>query len=503
MVKKMNNTELKENGLSTEEEFIQSLSQQELGEEYDSSGVPLYYADGKVYTDNSDAHTLIFGNTGSKKTRNFVIPSVYTMGMAGESMIISDPKGEIYCNTSGYLRNNGYSIMVLNLREPEKSSQWNPLMLPYKYYRDGKADKAIEMISDLCMQLKAQVHAEIDLYWENQAMDLLVGMILMLFECETDENKIHIESIQRMRMYIALENTTDAKSCVFWDLIRTFPDNSIIRYKLASIYNLRNVEKTLSCVVSTLDSMLRCFIFNKKLLNLMSSSNISFEAIAQKKTALYLITPDEKKTYHFLVSVFVKQCYECLIDFAQESNDSFLPLRINFILDEFSNFPRIADMPAMISAARSRNIRFLLIVQSKQQLLAEYGDDAETIKSNCKNWIYLSCRELSLLREIEELCGTCEIDGKQYPLLTITQLQRLQIGWEDSQALILRSGMAPFISWVKDFSIYPQAKFEKSCFPNTVTEPPNCFSVLKYVHDKLAKELEKQEEVSLDGLFDD
>lgn len=505
-LEKMKITELNENSLSTEEEFVQSLSRQEPGEEYDSSGVPLYYADGKVYTDNSDAHTLIFGNTGSKKTRNFVIPSVYTMGMAGESMIISDPKGEIYCNTSGYLKNRGYSVMVLNLREPEKSSQWNPLMLPYEYYRNGKADKAVEMVSDLCMQLKLQVHTERDLFWENQAMDLLTGMILMLFECESDENKVHMESIQRMRMYIAVENSSDAKSCVFWDFIRTFPDNSIIRYKLASIYNLRNVEKTLNCVVSTLDSMLRCFIFNKKLLNLMSLSNISFKAIAQGKTALYLITPDEKKTYHFLVSVFVKQCYECLIDLAQDRNDSFLPIRINFILDEFSNFPRIADMPAMISAARSRNIRFLLIVQSKQQLLAEYGDDAETIKSNCKNWIYLSCRELSLLKEIEELCGTCEIDGKQYPLLTITQLQRLKIGREDSQALILRSGTAPFISWVKDFSVYPQAKFGKSCFPETRTVPPSCFSVLKYVHDKLAKELDKQEKtglVSLDGLFDD
>ena len=418
-------------------------------------------------------------------------------------MIISDPKGEIYCNTSGYLKYKGYSIMVLNLREPEKSSQWNPLMLPYEYYRNGKADKAIEMVSDLCMQLKAQVHSERDLFWENQAMDLLVGMILMLFECETDRNKIHMESIQRMRMYIATENSTDAKSCVFWDLIRTFPENTIIRYKLASIYNLRNVEKTLNCVVSTVDSMLRCFVFNRKLLNLMSLSNIDFEALALKKTALYLITPDEKKTYHFLVSVFIKQCYEFLIDIAQNKNDTFLPIRVNFILDEFSNFPRIADMPAMISAARSRNIRFLLIVQSKQQLLAEYGDDAETIKSNCKNWIYLSCRELTLLREIEELCGTFEIDGIQYPILTITQLQRLQIAREDSQALVLRSGIAPFISWVKDFSVYPQARYGKYSLPITNIESPKCFLILKYVQAKLAQKLSEQEPVSLDDIFND
>ncbi|MCM1133628.1 MAG: type IV secretory system conjugative DNA transfer family protein, partial [Ruminococcus flavefaciens] len=412
-----------------------------------------------------------------------------TIGMAGESMIISDPKGEIYRNTSGFLIHKGYSIKVLNLRNMSKSSRWNPLMLPYRYYRYGDVDKAAEMISDLCMQLKAQVHSEKDLFWENQAMDLLLGMILMLFECEDDEDKIHMESIQRLRMYIEPEDSSETKSSVFWDLIRTFPEHSFVRYKLASVYSLRNVEKTLNCVISTMDSMLRSFMFNKKLMDLISTSEINFGDITRKKTALYLITPDEKTTFHFLVSVFVKQCYENLIDIAQNYNKGSLPVRVNFIMDEFSNFPKIADMPAMISAARSRNMRFLLVVQSKQQLLTEYGDDAETIKSNCKNWIYLSCRELNLLKEIEELCGVAEVDGRQYPLLTVTQLQRLKIGWEDSQALILRSGIAPFISWVKDFSVYPQAKYGEFPIPDMKPVSSSCFAVIKCVRDRLRAQI--------------
>ena len=91
-----------DSGLSDEEEFVEGLQRQVLTENYKLSGVPLKYQNGAVYTDTSDAHTLIFGNTGSKKTRNFCIPSVYTIGMAGESMVISDPKGEIYRNTSGF-----------------------------------------------------------------------------------------------------------------------------------------------------------------------------------------------------------------------------------------------------------------------------------------------------------------------------------------------------------------------------------------------------------------
>ena len=178
------------------------------------------------------------------------------------------------------------------------------------------------------------------------------------------------------------------------------------------------------------------------------------------------------------------------IDYAQKCDNGALPIRVNYILDEFSNFPQISDMPAMISAARSRNIRFILVVQSKQQLTSGYGDSAETIKSNCRTWIYLSCRELSLLNEISDLCGTVEINDKERSVLSITQLQRLKKGWEDSQALILRSGIAPYLSWVKDFSVYPQAKFEPVPFTKHEIQPTKCFSAPKYMYNTLKAELD-------------
>ena len=248
-------------------------------------------------------------------------------------------------------------------------------MLPYKYYKAGDQDKAVELISDFCMQLKNEIHSEKDPFWECQAMDLLMGLILILFEAETDEKKIHMESIQRIRIYIGpATDYSDDPNNIFWKMVETFPERSLIRLKLASVYNLRHVEKTLNCVISTFDSMVRCFLLNKKLMSMTDSSEFEFEEIVKEKTALYLITPDEKTTFHFLVSVFVKQCYEVFIDYAQKCKGGVLPVRVNYILDEFSNFPQISDMPAMISAARSRNIRFILVVQSKQQLLSGYGD---------------------------------------------------------------------------------------------------------------------------------
>ena len=500
----------REDGFATEQEFLAGLQKHSLTGEGASGGIPLQYKDGAVYTDDSDSHTLIFGNTGSKKTRNFCIPGVYAIGMAGESMVISDPKAEIYRNSAGFLVSQGYEIKVINLREPELGVKWNPLTIPYRLYKAGDTDRAVEMVSDFVMQLKATVQDARDPYWENQAMDLLIGMILILFECEEDETKVHMESIQHIRMYLEVETKENKNSNIFWDLVKTFPENSLIRYKLASVYSLRSTEKTLVGVVSTFDTMIRVFLFNKKIMGLVDSTEIDFGDLFKKKTALYLIIPDEKTTFHFLVSVFIKQCYECLISYAQMEQNGTLPRRINFLLDEFSNFPKIADMPAMISAARSRNIRFVLIVQSKQQLVTMYGDDAETIKSNCRDWIYLSCRETGLLREIQELCGTYYDEERgEVPLISIRKLQSLKVGWEDSQALILRTAVRPYVTWVKDFSFYPQAGYEELPLERRTFQRPSFFSVPGYLYEDLKQKMEqgKEEKVDMDlmlgGLFDD
>ena len=485
----MISTKYENYGLSTEKDFIRTLQRQELNKKYEASGVPLYYSKGAAYTDAADSHTLIFGTTGTKKTRNFIIPSVFTLGMAGESMVISDPKGEIYRYTSGFLKSEGYDIKVFNLRDPKFSSTWNPLLLPYRYYKSGDKDKCVELLYDFCTQLKTQIHTDDDPYWELQAMDLMIGIILLLFETEPDESRIHMESVVQIRMEVRpwidpRYEPSDAQINSFWKIVEGLPEDSLIRYKLASAYSLRKTEKTLNCVISCFDGMISCFVINKKLMNMLSSNEIDFDTISTRKTALFLIIPDEKTTFHFLVSVFVKQCYEVLIDYAQSYPDGTLPVRVNYLLDEFSNFPRIGDMPSMISAARSRNIRFVLVVQSKQQLQAAYKDDAETIKSNCRNWIYLSCRELSLLEEIQSICGMVEVDGKTIPVLTITDLQRLEIGREDSQALILRPGISPFVSWVKDFSFYPQSHYQPVRFVVRDLPEPKHFSVNQYVYHK-------------------
>lgn len=455
-----------ENRWATVEEFKDGLKKQRIGEPQTASGVPLMTEDGDIYVDDTDSHTLIFGNTGSKKTRNFCIPAVFALGNAGESMIISDPKGEIYRNTSGFLKSRNYRIQVINLRDMDYGCQWNPLTVPYQQYRNGEKDIGMGMVSDLCYQLSTLVHTSRDPFWEMAARELLEALIMILFECAESEDEVNMSSVKLLRDQIHViseygDGQDDPADLAFWEFLESFPGDSVIAFKLATVISLKKTERTLPSILVTIDAMLNPFIIRQGLIDMTWYSEVDYNKIAKKKTALFLLIPDETRSLHILVSIFVKQCYEQLIAIAQRRSELQLKCRVNFVLDEFSNFPKIADMPAMISAARSRNIRFLLVVQSRQQLYAQYKEEAETIRSNCRNWIFLASREIELLEEIRKLCGDTWIEGEERrPLISVTGLQRLQIGRENSQALILRPQKAPFISCVRDFSLYPGADIE-------------------------------------------
>lgn len=473
----------------SEAAFCGSLQRQRPDERCGASGIPLKYENEYIYTDISDNHTLIFGNTGSKKTRNFCVPTIFSLAGAGESMVISDPKGELYRYTSGYLAEEGYRIRVINFRQPETGNYWNPLHMPYYYYCNGMQDKAVELVMDLAEQLKSQIHSEKDLFWEQMAADLFVCLTLILFDCAEDESIVHLGSIQRIREKIRLYNEDDEDSQVFWQFADEFSEHPIIRNRLHGITALKTVEKTLNCVLASFDMLFQNLCINNAVLSMMSEMDFEYDEIFCDRTAVYMIMPDEKRTFHFLISVLIKQCYEYFIDKAQALGGR-LPIRVNYVLDEFSNLSHIADMPSMISAARSRNIRFFLIVQSAQQLDSMYKNEAETIRSNCQNWVFLASREVRLLDEISKLCGNVYIEGRGYrPLLGIMALQNLKVGWEDSQTLILRNHCYPYISWVKDFSVYPQARYDAVNLKIRPEKKMNFFSIAGYMVKILEKRL--------------
>ena len=388
-------------------------------------GTPIIYDKDNAYIDNANLHTLVIGATGSGKTAGIINPTMKHLIKAKESIVITDPKGEIYEDNYKLLKNAGYQIIVLNFREPQKGSCWNPYDLPYKYQQEGNYDKANELLNDLSTNIVVDGQGQ-DPFWQNAAADYLTGLGLALFQ-DAPLDQININSINLM---INQGEERYGASTYMKEYFKMQNPNSPVAINLAG--TVTTADETKAGIMTVLQQKVKTLAVTRNLSEMLSKNDFDMSSIGEKPTALFLIVQDEKTTYHSLATIFIKQCYECLISTAYKHGGA-LPVRTNFLLDEFANMPKIKDISTMVTAARSRHIRFTFIIQNFAQLDKTYGkEDAQTIRGNCINTIYLLTGELSALEEISKLCGDKIVrvgkDKKEEtrPLVTISELQRMK-----------------------------------------------------------------------------
>lgn len=460
---------------STREEIEQSSSFVDLNnDDYSVAGLPLLSDGSKAYVDNEDTHSLIFGATGSKKTRLFCMPMVNILAKAGESFIVTDPKGEIYAQTSGLVKEKGYKMVVINFRDLGKGDMWNPLAIPYELWCDGFKDDAGLLLSDFVSTFASdQVKNSKDAFWPEAAQSVAIANLYVLMEAAKKE-EVNLTSFVKLCSYGIVPKLKE--------LYEMLDEDSVASLNYQSTVCL-SANVTVSGIMSALASMLRVFSLNKKLSLMLSENTFDIRMFGREKTAVYIIMPDEKTTYNFLITTFIKQTYEILIAEAQKEKNRQLPIRVNFVLDEFCNIPKIPDMPAMISAARSRNMRFYLVAQSMHQLKRKYQEDAETIKGNCDNWVFLTSKELVLLNEISELCGNIVTsDGKTRRLISVSELQRLDK--QKGEALIMHTRQYPIITEMADISSYKMfGTYKPIEILQVDKEEVKAFSINKFLED--------------------
>jgi len=439
-------------------------------------GIPLYTDSEAVYVESTDSHTLIDGSTASMKTRLIAKPSLLTYIKASESFIAVDPKAELYEKMYPLLKEKDYKIFVLNLRDFENSNCWNPLLLPYHLYHNNKRDKAIELVMDFASCLAKSNHSS-DPYWHNSASDLLTGLILILFECAKEE-EINFKSLSVLRTQ-GYTNIRNDVPFIKEHFLQHLKPSTFVRAILNGSADV--CDSTRGCIVSVFDAILRPFIGQEKLIDNLSYNEIDMESIGKEKTGVFLIIPDENMLYYSLISVFIKQCYTELILEAQKQPKKTLPRRVNFLLDEFASLPTISDFPAMITASRSRNIRFNLIIQSFNQLYQRYGGEAGTIKGNCENWIILHSREKDALEELVYLAGN---KNNEEPLITPSLIQTLSK--DKREAFILHKRCHPFITNLLDIDSYPDMKNvnEEFIYPRNNRKVKYFFDIEKFCNEK-------------------
>lgn len=441
---------------ATEEDIRANYNEVDMTEDhFESSGIPILTDDDRLYLDGGSAHTGIWGGTGSGKTRRIIMPALNTMIRAGESFVIADPKGELGRMFQQECRDRDYIVYEINLRD-FSAHAFNPLRYPYHLFMNGKEDEAAIALNELVSALsKTQRETTNDRYFVDSASMLLLGIMLLLFILG-DENEINLASVLNM--------SNEANREKLMNVVSHLPQDSLAGSNLRAA--LETAENTRMCTVSMLAVMLQPLALNQLLINNLSSPDaIDLTDIYNKKTAIFLNVADESTTYHFLATIFLKQLYEILISQARQEENGMLPIRMNFVLDEFANIPAINDFDSAISAARSRNIRYFLVLQSQHQLFDKYGEnDGRTIIANLSNIIFLQSRELPLLQELEALCGRKDKDG---PLLSVSQLQRFQQG----QMLMLLGRLYPFVTELPDISSYKEFQADASYKPIRLNHP--------------------------------
>ena len=347
-------------------------------------GYEKYKKNENIYYIDDNIHSLVVGATRSGKTRSIVLQTVGNLGLAGESMIISDPKAEIFHYTSKFLEDLGYEIITLDFKNPAKSTRYNFLQPVIDAVNREDFRKAEEYAWDITQSLVGNEDSKMEKIWRDGEMSVIAGAIMSV----VFDNREHPE-------YQNLTNVFSFISEMCKTVGQQMPINKYIEnlppeHPASTIFNIARIapEKTRGSFFTSALTTLRLFT-SKSIYGMTCKSDFSLKQAGEKKTATYIILPDEKTTYYSLASLFVYQNYVSLVESADERGGE-LKVRVNYILDEFGNFTTIPAFSNMLTVAGGRRIRFNLFLQSFSQLENKYGKDiAENIRDNCQTWIYL------------------------------------------------------------------------------------------------------------------
>lgn len=416
---------------NTDDEVKKKLTKVDFTNDGDipEGGMPII-SDGRIaYVDTGDSHTAICAISGMKKSICGYMPLIYCLGRAKESMIITDPKGELYNRTSGYLASRGYNVKCLDFRTMERDG-FNILEHPKRVYRSGNKDRGLMMLSDLVNVFadEQRQSGKCDVYWPNTGASWSNGTGGVMLESYPDD-RINISNWQKL-------NTAKGAQLVNELASNTRSENTIL-LNLETV--LAEPEKTFLSTVSTSSSFLGRFVQNNKLARMLSNSTFSIDELCDGPTALYIVTDDTSTTCDTIVAIILSQVKQYLVDYAYKNVKGQLNRRVNFLLDEFVTIPFNNDeINRSLSTLRSRRIRFYLCIQSIAALKHRYPE-YESLLANCGNILFMGSTEMDLLKRVSEQCGKTNItpDGKEKPLISPAELMTLRKSWDSKEALYL------------------------------------------------------------------
>ncbi len=353
----------------------------------------------KIHYISEDTHTLTIGATRSGKTRCLVIQSICLLGLAGESIVISDPKAELFHYTADFLKKIGYEVICIDFKNPDKSTRYNLLQPIIDAVNANDMEKAEMYAWDITNILVGE-NSSNEKIWENGEKSIVAASILCVVV--DNKNRPEYQNLTNVYWFIAEMSKTIGGKTPMQEYVKKLPSNHPAR-ALLSISDVAPSRTKSSFYTSALTT-LRLFT-GRSIYSVTNRSDCNISEIGHKKQALFFILPDEKTTYYPIASLMVSQLYELLVRQSDERGGR-LKNRVNFVLDEFGNFTKLTDFTNKLTVAGGRGIRFNLFLQSFEQLTEKYNKEtAAIVKSNCQTWIYLQADDKETLQEICDKLG--------------------------------------------------------------------------------------------------
>ena len=347
--------------------------------------------------DTGDVHALMIGAASIGKTAYFLIPNIEYACASGTSFFCSDTKGNLQRIYSAIARDQyGYEVSVLDLYNPACSDGFNMMHLISRYMDEYKST------GKLSAKAKAERYAKItaktiissgeegvsrgqNAFFYESAEGLLTAVLLLIAEFCPPEQR-HIVSAFKLIQDLQAPSGDKQNRTLFQLLMEKLPSEHKARWFSGAALN--SSAQGMASVLSTAMSKLIAFIDTDIEQLLCFETKVDAERFSSRKSAVFIVLPEENPSVFFLVSLLIQQFYRELLSVADEHGGK-LPRKALFLLDEFGSLPKISSAEVMFSAGRSRRISIVAIIQSRAQLEQNYGrEGAAIIEENCQLTIY-------------------------------------------------------------------------------------------------------------------
>ncbi len=399
-----------------------------------TSGLPIGVDGSDYYMDTGGMHNLIIGSTGSGKTQSTVIPMIKSSILAKETFVVVDVKGELYNQVSKELEKDSYNTIVIDFSDKECGNSWNPFTLITYYYNQNNKRKANTLLRQMANQIfKSDIKENVDPFWSNSASDYFIGLVNILLELKKD-------NITLLDVYYLSEYANTYKDFYLNYFENKNKDSEVF---LSGIVNAPT--ETRGSIVSVFKEKLNQFIVDNSLMNLMQTTDFDLINSNFNKTAVFIVLP-EYENFKEIYTILIRQLYDKIVT---EIDNKKLSGRVNFIMDDFYKCAPIDNFDLLLSASRSRSIRFTILLQNLEELTEMYGLElGNKVKYQFGNILYLLSSSLTTLEEISNYCGKDYNNNGN--LLTVEELRTLK-QWE---AVLIRIRQYPFKTYLEpDYKI--------------------------------------------------